>query len=168
MSVSGFDDVVGTDFDNSGLVNVTGDYCWINAGVRAILMTSIRNFLEPPQSTQVAVALHDILTRSQTDCTNLFQSLNLNSLPDLLPGVGDDSTRLIESSVGALIGEGVIDKALITFQLEMRALHLSLSTDVDHKVEMRVLKCLRREVTLQACIDSVFRPGKLILIQFFQ
>lgn len=119
-------------------------------------MTSIRNFL-PPQSTQVAVALHDILTRSQTDCTNLFQSLNLNSLPYLLPGVSDDSTRMIESSVGALIGEGVIDKALITFQLEMRALHLSLSTDFDHKVEMRVLKCLRREVTLQACIDSVFR-----------
>ena len=86
--------------------------------------------------------------------------MNLNALPDLLPGVGDDSTRVIESSVEALIGEGLIDKTLVTFQLKMSSQHLILSTDGDHNVQMRVLKCLRREVTLQACIDSVFQPGK--------
>ena len=74
MSVDGFDKATGDDFDRCGLVNVTGDYCWMNAGIRAILMTSIRSSLQTNQSTPVAGALRDIFTRTQTDCVNLLES----------------------------------------------------------------------------------------------
>ena len=87
----------------------------------------------------------------------------METIVDMLPGIGDDSNRLIESVLDALVAEGTILNEDVTFFMTMKALNMDLSEDVDHSVVMRILKCLRRGESLQECIDFVFAPGNLSL-----
>ena len=69
--------------------------------------------------------------RNTTHCTSLLRSLNMQTINDTLPGIGDDSNRLIEVILNRLLDEGTLESAHITFFMKMEANHIILSEDAD-------------------------------------
>ena len=87
----------GTKFSNSGLVNVSGEDCYAIAGVRAILSTSIRDTLETSFPSPITDELRKIFLCENINCTSLLSKIGMGTVNDLLPGMGDDSNRFIDS-----------------------------------------------------------------------
>ena len=87
----------------------------------------------------------------------------METVADMLPGIGDDSNRLIECVLESLCRKGTISPQDVTFAMAMNAVNMQLSEDADHSVSMRILKCIRRGESLQDCIDFVFSPGNFSL-----
>ena len=139
-----FTKTTGTQFSNSGLVNVSGEDCYAIVGVRAILSTSIRDTLETTFPSPITDELLKIFLCENTNCTSLLSKFGIETVNDLLPGMGDDSNRFIDSLGENLIVENTIPKEKITFMLVVKSTTMVLSHDGHHNVEMRILKCLRR------------------------
>ena len=110
-------------------------------------------------SCPITSELYSIIACNKRSCSEFLQLLNMGTVADMLPGIGDDSNRLIECVLEALCRKGTISTQDVTFAMAMNAVNMQLSEDADHSVSMRILKCIRRRESLQDCIDFVFSPG---------
>ena len=104
-------------------------------------------------------ALHAILSGHIGHTRALMHAMVFEIETGILPRIGDDSNRFLQSLLNALVAEGAVEYGDVTVGLETRALHVELSPLVDHTADMKILKCRQKHETLQESIHDVFVAG---------